>query len=279
MCGSRSKTFSAKRAPAPPPAPSRMRCSRASCVAAGAATQDALEQRMRLGAGGGAGALLAEKVLDLLPHIRGEDGLMLAGVDFLFVFHLAQVDGAGEQVVQAALGKPLPAPKVPLARLPALGQPVSLLQLLDHGEQPLVFQVQLEDGPHPDRLFFVDHQLGALYVVTQERLTAYPLAFPAGGGDLVPRPLRNNLPLELGKSTFKTSRPMEVAVLNIWVTDTNATWRFSKASMILAKSSRERLSLSTLYTTRQSIRPLSTSARSCLRAGRSRLPPVKPPSS
>src|SRR6266852_1487832 len=109
--------------------------------AAGAATQDALEKRMRLGAGGGAGALLAEQLLDLLPHVRGEDGLVLAGVHFLLVLDLAQVDGVGQQVVQAALGEPLPAPKVPLARLPALGQPAPLLQLLDHRDQPLVLQV------------------------------------------------------------------------------------------------------------------------------------------
>ena len=145
------------------------------------------------------GPFLAEKLLDLLPYVRVDDGLVLASVDFLFVFHLAQVDGIGEQVVQAALSERLPAPKVPLARLPALGQPAPLRQLLNDRDQPLVLQVQLEDGPHPDRFFLVDHQLRALYVVAQERLTAHPLAFSAGGGNLVPRPLGNDLPLELRK--------------------------------------------------------------------------------
>lgn len=37
---------------------------------------------------------------------------------------------------------------------------------------------------------------------------------------------------------FRVSRPMEVVVLNCWVTDTNETPRASKASTILAKSAR-----------------------------------------
>jgi len=72
---------------------------------------------------------------------------------------------------------------------------------------------------------------------------------------------------------------MLVAVLNCWVTETNATlWR-SNTSMILAKSSSERLRRSTLYTTTQSILPASMSAISRYRAGRSMFPPVNPPSS
>ena len=67
------------------------------------------------------GPFLAEKLLDLLPYVRVDDGLVLAGVHFLLVLDLAQVDSVGQQVVQAALGKPLSASKVPLARLPALG--------------------------------------------------------------------------------------------------------------------------------------------------------------
>src|SRR5438093_8124982 len=98
---------------------------------------------------GRARALLAEQVLNLLPHIWGDDGLVLAGMDFLLVLNLPKVDGVGQQVVQAALGKPLPAPKGALARLPALGQPAPLLQLLDHWDQSLALQVQLKDGLHP----------------------------------------------------------------------------------------------------------------------------------
>jgi hypothetical protein len=48
------------------------------------------------------------------------------------------------------------------------------------------------------------------------------------------------------KSTFKTNRPIEVAVLNCWVTETKETRCLSKVSIMRAKSSSERLRRSTL---------------------------------
>ena len=47
--------------------------------------------------------------------------------------------------------------------------------------------------------------------------------------------------LGIQRRTFKTKRPMEVAVLNCWVTETKATRCWSKVSIILAKSSSDRL--------------------------------------
>ena len=46
--------------------------------------------------------------------------------------------------------------------------------------------------------------------------------------------------------TFNVSRPMDVVVLNCWVTDTNDTPWVSNSSTSLAKSARERVSRSTL---------------------------------
>jgi len=48
------------------------------------------------------------------------------------------------------------------------------------------------------------------------------------------------------RSTLRISRPIDVAVLNAWVTLTNDTLCRSNVSMILAKSSRLRLMRSTL---------------------------------
>src|SRR6516164_4961002 len=81
--------------------------------AARLAAQDAFEQRVGFGAGTASVALPTEQVLDLLPYHRVDNGLVLAGVKFFLVLDLSQVDGVGQQVVQAALGKPLPAPKMP----------------------------------------------------------------------------------------------------------------------------------------------------------------------
>ena len=47
-------------------------------------------------------------------------------------------------------------------------------------------------------------------------------------------------------STFNVSRPMEVVVLNCWVTATNETDLASKASTSLAKSASERVRRSIL---------------------------------
>jgi hypothetical protein len=47
-------------------------------------------------------------------------------------------------------------------------------------------------------------------------------------------------------STLSTSRPIDVAVLNCWVTDTNETWFVSNVCIIWAKSRSDRESRSTL---------------------------------
>lgn len=74
------------------------------------------------------------------------------------------------------------------------------------------------------------------------------------------------------------SRPMLVVVLNCCVTEQNDTPRRSNISIIRAKSIRLRLSRSTRWTTTQSTLPASMSRMSRCIAGRSRLPPVYPPS-
>ena len=77
---------------------------------------------------------------------------------------------------------------------------------------------------------------------------------------------------------FSVSRPSDVLVLNCCVTATKLTLCFSNTLSMRVKSSSERLSRSTLYTTTQSSSPASTAAES-VNAGRSMLAPVKPPSS
>jgi hypothetical protein len=48
------------------------------------------------------------------------------------------------------------------------------------------------------------------------------------------------------KRTFRVSRPIEVVVLNCWVTETNETSCLSKISISRAKSANARVSRSTL---------------------------------
>jgi hypothetical protein len=82
-----------------------------------------------------------------------------------------------------------------------LSNPAAPLQFAHHGEQRLVLAIECKDGPYALGFFRLHHQLGTarVDVVAQQRHAAAPLAFAACGRDLVPRPLGDNLALELRK--------------------------------------------------------------------------------
>ena len=124
-------------------------------------------------------ALLPATVED--SELKRLDALGFCGVRFNFMTHLGRGAGIEEAI---ALSE----------RLAKLGWHLQV-----HFEAALIEELAPWLKRYPDRFFLVDHQLGALYVVAQERLPAHPLALPAGGGDLVPRPLGNDLALELSK--------------------------------------------------------------------------------
>jgi len=88
--------------------------------------------------------------------------------------------------VQAGLGKRLAAALVALAGRPPLVVPATPLEFLDDRDHCLVFQVQIEDGPNPERLVLVDDQLEALRgdVVGQQWMAAGPLPLVAGQGEI-----------------------------------------------------------------------------------------------
>ena len=155
-------------------------------------------------------------------------------MDLRLVPDLPVVDDVRQRLVQAGAGEGL-------ARLVPPPPP---LQLLDHRQQRAEVEVELEDGPHPLGLVRHHDQLPhrRVDVVAEHRPAAGPLPLPPGRRDLVPRPLADDLPLELGEGQqdVQTSRPMLVAVLNCWVTETNDTCFSSKVRIIRAKSSRLR---------------------------------------
>ena len=80
-------------------------------------------------------------------------------------------------------------------------------------------------------------------------------------------------------STFNVSRPIEVVVLNCWVTETNDTLCWSNSSTSLAKSAkRAGQSVDLIDDDDIDLAGLDIRSSRC-RAGRSVLPPEKPPSS
>src|SRR4051794_14988379 len=84
-------------------------------------------------------------------------------------------------------------------------------------------QVESEDGAHRLGLGRIDDQLALLRVIAERRVAAHPHALLLRGGDLVADALAGDLTLELGKGnrTLRVSRPIELVVLNCWVTETN----------------------------------------------------------
>src|SRR5580693_1904494 len=75
------------------------------------------------------------------------------------------------------------------------------------------------------------------------------------------------------RSTLSVSRPIEVVVLNCWVTETNDTPWASNNSTSLAKSANDRVRRSTLYTTMTSSFRARISSSNLCRSGRSVDPP------
>jgi len=94
----------------------------------------------------------------------------------------------------------------------------------------------------------IDHQLALFYVTAEGRHSSHPHAFALGGRDLVTNALAGDLGLELGKreQDVQGQPPIEVVVLNCWVTATNEAPCASNSSTILAKSASDRVKRSTL---------------------------------
>jgi hypothetical protein len=110
-------------------------------------------------------------------------------------------DHVAQQPIQADLREWLAATTMARAAGPTLVDPAPSAQLSHHRCQCFMLQKQLKDGPDPDRLRLVHHQLAVtgIDVVAQERSPSRPLAFAARGCHLVASALGDQLALELGE--------------------------------------------------------------------------------
>src|SRR5439155_24277479 len=88
--------------------------------------------------------------------------------------------------------------------------------------------------------------LVALHVITEGEGTANPKRLSFGGSDLVADALGSVSNWAKDRSTLSVRRPIEVVVLNCWVTETNETPCASNSSTSLAKSASDRVRRSTL---------------------------------
>ena len=139
----------------------------------------------------------AELGLHEVPRLLVDDRLVLPVVHVLVVRHLPDVEHVGEHRVEQSAVDRQTTNRAPVLGGPLLRRPAALLQVVDDAADGLAPQVRAEDLPHLAGLCLVHDELAAHVVVTEHGPAARVLAPLAGGGDLVPRALRDDLPLEL----------------------------------------------------------------------------------
>jgi hypothetical protein len=119
--------------------------------------------------------------------------------------------------------------------VPALGDDAFSVEILHQLRETLQFQIS-QDIANGLGLRLVDDQLLILRIVTERHRATGPFALAPAGSDLVADALGARSNRAKDNSTFSVNRPMEVVVLNWWVTATNEIDFASKASTSLAKS-------------------------------------------
>ena len=143
--------------------------------------------------------VLRKNRLDLLPQLLVDDGLVLSGIAFTLVDHLADVYAVAQQAVDVA-GVPFgPFPMFPFLRDPRLG----FVSLLIEFPRQLSGRCQLRESPedvlHQRRFIRIDQQFLVLPVdiVSKYGRAAAVFAPPFRCRHLVPDSFGDDLPLVL----------------------------------------------------------------------------------
>jgi len=132
-------------------------------------------------------------------QLLGHERFVLTTMRLLLVLDLADVGDVGEQRIQAVLGEEPSAPLTSLLGRPAFRGPAAPIELGHRGEERLIFEVQVKDLPHPLRFDLVDDELRFFDRVSQERHAAGPFSLAAGGGNLIAYTLADHFAFKLGE--------------------------------------------------------------------------------
>src|SRR6266851_5538366 len=192
--------------------------------------------------------VLGKAGLHRIPQRGVDDRRVLARVGLVLVYDLAAIDPVLQYQVERAAADRLAAPAPARSAGPALAGDAVGFELRLQESHRADYGIAAEDVTHHLGLALDDDQLSVHDRVAERRHAAHPHAFLLRSGNLVADALARDLALELGKGQqhVEVSLPIEVVVLNCWVTDTNDTPLASKISTILAKSASERVSRSIL---------------------------------
>jgi hypothetical protein len=163
--------------------------------------------------------------VDAVPQFAADDGRVFGLVPLVLVPQLAKVGPVAEELVDVALVDRSAIAGLAVLRGPRLRRHAIQFQLLDQRRTGAEFDEALEDVPDQLGLALVGHQSAVLDVVAQRWHAAHPHALALAGRDLVADAFAGDLALELGEGQQDVQHqpPIEVVVLNCWVTDTNDT--------------------------------------------------------
>ena len=143
---------------------------------------------------------------------------------------------------------PMVAPRLKLAKLRSEPSSLSFPGYLRQTSQSII---KREDFADRFRLMFTDDQPARVraMIVAKRDKPSHPHPLLLGCGDLVPDALAGDLAFRTGakdKRTLSVSRPIEVEVLKLCVTETNEQFARSNRSIRREKSDRLRVSRSIL---------------------------------
>src|SRR6476660_7893223 len=192
--------------------------------------------------------LLTQFGLDGVEQALIHNGSLFASEDLALEGHLPDIEAIAKEVSQPATRKRDAADCVSSLQGADLADDALLAQVRHQQVEAAKLEIAAEDGPYRIGLGLVDGYLAVLRVIAKRRHAADPETLALGGCDLVADALRvtSRSNWANDSSTFKVSRPIEVVVLNCWVTDTNDTLCLSNSSTSLAKSASDRVRRSTL---------------------------------
>jgi hypothetical protein len=175
-----------------------------------------------------------------------QDRRLLSGQDLIPVSDLANKEAVPEEVGEGSSAEWDASAGLARAEGPRPGADVFGPEVPDEFVSAGYLEISAKDHPDPFGLVLHDGKLAVLQLIAKGEEASHPQPFALGGSNLVPDALGGDLPLELGKGTLRVSRPMDVVVLNCWVTETKETSWAPNSSTSFAKSASDLVSRSTL---------------------------------
>jgi hypothetical protein len=214
---------------------------------AGVVINEAREQGFTLCAGPGSIFVMVGRKLGLdgVPCRGINQRRMLARIPNAPVVNLPYIKRVRQDFVEVTARKGQTTDRSTAGRCIWLGREIEANEFGLDPLQVFEFQEQVEDRPDGHGLGFIDGEGAVLSVIADGYPASHPHSLLLGCCDLVADPLPRDFALELRKGQ-KDRRPIDVVVLNCWVTETNETPAASKISTIFAKSANDRVSRSTL---------------------------------